>query len=170
MTTEMCMYSVLERINVAVLGLNLPPQVIGLLFSLSHGLSIALGWIGQVCKLTEKTQRWSVVCIAVLNFLTYRGVTHLGLVPLLRFLHVFGGNALILSSDVSKCCGQIRAAGCLHHLHLHLLILNTHLYILNFLHILKNTCNYLNVCVFILKEKSIYFWYLEPTKLNIEKK
>ena len=58
--------------------------------------------------------------------------THLGLVPLLRFLHILLSNVLILGPDVPQGTSEIWPGAAVH-LHLQLLGLDTHLYILDFL-------------------------------------
>ena len=65
---------------------------------------------------------------------------YLGLVPVLRFLHVLEGDGLILSPDVPKSSSQIRPGGTVH-LHLQLLGLDTHLYVLDFLSLSQKYCH-----------------------------
>lgn len=57
---------------------------------------------------------------------------HLGLVPVLRFLHVLQGNGLILGPDVPQRTSEIWS-GAIVHFHLQLLGLHTHLYFTDFL-------------------------------------
>lgn len=57
---------------------------------------------------------------------------HLGLVPILRLLHVLQGNCLILGSDVPKSSGEVWS-GSVVHFHLQLLGLDTDLDFSNFL-------------------------------------
>lgn len=57
---------------------------------------------------------------------------HLGLVPLLRFLHVLQGDGLILSPDVLQSTSEVWSGSTVH-LHLKLLRLDSHLDILDFL-------------------------------------
>lgn len=87
-----------------------------------------------------------VEVISVCPWLT----AHLGLIPLLRLLHVLGGDVLILSTDVPQGSSEVRTGLGLH-FKLHLLGLYTHLHILNLLQRVRAKQSYDQLLVYPLK-------------------
>ena len=82
---------------------------------------------------------------------------YLGLVPVLRFLHVLGGNGLILGPDVPQSTSKVRPGGAFH-LHLQMLGLDTHLNVLDFLIKPRCTtyCQEYNIRISTIKKKPVY--------------
>lgn len=129
-------HRVLHGINFTVERLNLPPGLVGLLLGLPQRVSVALCGLSQIIKLQEQKMKHTIINNYVLLYvpvwLSVCLSAYLGLVPVLRLLHVLRSNGLILGPDVPQSTSEVRPGGALH-LHLQLLGLDTHLYVLNFL-------------------------------------